>query len=233
MPGSEMVMSPRHFFALVNVPLWIGLLVTSCHHVADPPPPPIGVYPLNEAELIGQLKTAYQKRDYDTFKRLFHADYQFYLNQAQPDGTTHWGLSEELRIHRRMFRPHAVQPPESPVPQELWLVSVDITLTAFVAFQDATTYYFDPTTNPTGFRRENFTVSQADYAASVFFQTQGETQYRLDGVENFVVVNDLSKTAGDDGKFLIYRWEDLGALALFANSTSTSTWTQVKSLYKW
>lgn len=165
----------------------------------------------SEAELIGQLKTAYQKRDFDTFKRLFHPDYQFFLNETQPDGTTHWGLTEELRIHRRMFNPQEVTPPETPVPQDLWLVSVDIQLTPRTNFADAPNFYYNADTNPTGFHPENFAVTQTDYVASVFFQTQGETQYRVDGAANFVVVNDLAKAVGEDGKFLIWRWEDLGA----------------------
>ncbi len=190
----------------------LGTALSGCIFSPDPKTTPQdpGYTPAkSEAELIGQLKTAYQKRDFDTFTKLFHPDYQFFLNVAQPDGTTSWGLTEELRIHRRMFRPEDVQPGETPVTQDLYLVSVDITLTARDAFQDAGVYYLNPS-NPTGFPRENFTVTQTDYAASVFFQTQGETQYRVDGAANFVVVNDLSKTVGQDGKFLIYRWEDLG-----------------------
>ncbi len=218
-------MSPRHFFALISVPLWIGVAVTGCnHHVADPPIIIGGIQ--SEAELINRLKTAYQKRDYDTFATLFHPDYQFFLNEAQPDGTTLWGLTDELRIHQRMFHPQGTIPP---VPPELWIVSIDVTLVARDAFRDVPSAYLGPE-NPTGFARENFAVTQADYAASIFFQTQGQTQYRVDGVASFVVVNDLSKVLGDDGKFLIYRWEDLGTFA--SSSKSQTTWTGVKSLYR-
>ncbi len=184
----------------------------------------------SEDELIGQLKMACQARDYDGFRRLLHPGLAFFLNEPAYDGTAQWGQAEESRIHFRMFRPEAVQPPEPAVPAELWLVSVDITLTARDGFRDATTYYYDPTTNPTGFHREDFAVSQTDYAASVFFQTHGETQYRVDGSQYFVVVNDLAKLPGDEGKFLLYRWEDLGAQASVAKSPST--WSYVKSLYR-
>jgi len=194
----------------------LGAALSGCIFNPDPPPVikgNVGYTPAkSEAELIGQLKTAYQKKDFDTFKRLFHPDYQFFLNEVQPDGTTHWGLTEELRIHRRMFRPEEVAPPEPEVPREFWLVSVDIALTERAAFTAADdSYYFNIDTNPTGFHREDFTVTQTDYVASLFFQTQGETQFRVEGRASFVVVNDLSKAIGDDGKFLIFRWEDLGA----------------------
>jgi hypothetical protein len=222
MPGPETAMSPRYLFALVSLPLWITVAVTGCRRT------PVGDCldcfphaPRSEVELIGQLKKAYQTRDYDTFRRVFHPDYQFYLNAPQPDGTDHWGLAEELRIHRRIFNPQDVTPPEPPVPQDLWSVSIDIQLNPRNEWHDAPGYYFDPITNPGGLQRERYSVTQADYVTDMFFQTQGETQYRVDGTANFVVVNDLSKALGADGKFLIYRWHDL-----------TGAWTRVKLLYR-
>ncbi len=183
----------------------------------------------SEVELIGQFEMAYRTRDFDKFRLLFHPDYRFYLNQAQPDGTTSWGLTEELRIHRRMFRSQDSFPGEYPVPPDLWLVSIDITLNLRGPFQDARSYYFDPISNPDGFHREDFAVTQADYVASLFFQTQGETQYRVDGAVNFVVVNDLAKALGDEGKFLIYRWEDLGSGRSL--TAEAKTWGSIKELY--
>jgi hypothetical protein len=216
-PLLEEIPMSRLRSSLTPVILAVAVLGTAvCGCIFNPTPtkvPPVpGWAPArSEAELIGQLKTAYQKRDFDTFKRLFHPDYQFRLNAPMPDGTTYWGLTEELRIHRRMFHPEDVQPPETPVLQGYWLVSVDIALTPRDAFADAPQFYFNVDTNPTGFHREQFAVTATDYVASVFFQTQGDTQFRVEGSDNFVIVNDLSKALGDDGKFLIYRWEDLGS----------------------
>ncbi len=223
-------MAPRQFLALVCVSLWSSVAVTGCRN----PDSPLIVCKScwqaaarNEDELIGQLKAAYQHRDYDSFGEALHPGYQ--SDFSRPDGTTSWGLTQELRIHRRMFRPEDVRPDEHPVPPDLYLASVDITLTARDSFRDATAYYFDPVTNPGGFHRESFTVTQAVYQASVFFQTQGETQYRADGAETFVVVNDLSKPVGASGKFLLYRWQEWGNGK--SSARQNTSWASVKMLY--
>jgi hypothetical protein len=49
------------------------------------------------------------------------APYFFFLN-APVNGIDNWDLTEELRIHRRMFKPEDPLPGESPGAAELWLV---------------------------------------------------------------------------------------------------------------
>jgi hypothetical protein len=174
-----------------------------------PPPPPLVDSP---AALIAALSNAYQTRRYDYIEPLFHADYLFKLrpdplNPTQPED---WGRTEELRIHRRMFDPANIPPSETPLPMDLWLVSVSITLTAAREFDERDEYYVSAT-NPDGLDPASFKAWGTDYNTSVLFETQGETDYQVTGSAYFVIVQDLSKTPGDAGSFLLYRWEDLGA----------------------
>jgi hypothetical protein len=110
-----------------------------------------------------------------------------------------------------MFRPEDIQPPEEPLLPERWLVSVDITLTGATSFDERPQYRFNEATNPEGLRVEAWDVTGADYNATVFFETQGDTDYRVEGRAEFVVARDLSKAATAPGAWLIYRWFDLGA----------------------
>ena len=202
--------------ALITVAM-LAITATGCIFSPDkpgttPPPPPLE-YPaiVDPPTLIENLKLAYQKRDYDKFETLFHPDYQFRLNAPAEDGTEYWGLAEELKIHRRMFRPADIQPPEDPLPVELWLSSVDITLNGSTSFDERPQYYYNINTNPEGLLDTAWEVTGSDYNATVFFETQGDTDYRVEGRAEFVVARDLSKSATAPGAWLIYRWSDLGA----------------------
>lgn len=212
---------PTLKLALITVAM-LSMTATSCIFSPDKPKDqpcttpdcqPVGAYPdiRDPASLIENLKLAYQKKDYDKFATLFHADYQFRLNAPADDGTEYWGLTEELKIHRRMFRPADIQPPDPPLPTELWLTSVDITLSGTSGFDDRPQYLYDSVTNPEGLHAEAWDVTGADYSATVFFETQGDTDYRVEGRAEFVVARDKSKAADAAGAWLIYRWTDLGA----------------------
>jgi hypothetical protein len=165
-----------------------------------------------QTELITELKNAYQRRDYDCFANLFSnetdgAEYFFFLNE--PEGAN-WDLTEELRIHRRMFKPEDPLPGETPVPQDLWLVSIDIQLQPQTEWTDRPDLYVSEE-NPTGLDPARWRATEAAHNAQVFFKMSGQTDYSVDGRANFVVIEDLTKAAGTDRKFLIYRWEDLGS----------------------
>ena len=110
-----------------------------------------------------------------------------------------------------MFRPADIVPPEEPLLTERWLVSVDITLTGASSFDDRPQYIFNPGTNPEGLHLEDWDVTGADYSATVFFETQGDTDYRVEGRAEFVVARDKAKAFNAPGAWLIYRWTDLGA----------------------
>jgi hypothetical protein len=186
--------------------------------VFDPPTKPPITQPPSIAkspdELIQGLSSAYRARNYDAFVNLFpqtadNAGYFFFLNEPV-NGITNWDLTEELRIHRRMFKPEDPLPGETPVPAELWLQSITITLdrTATEWVERADLYISEA--NPEGLDPAKWKATEAEYHADVLFNTAGETDYRVDGRANFVVIEDLTKPEGTDRKFLIYRWEDLG-----------------------
>jgi len=180
-----------------------------------PPGDPIVTGPATSPEeLIQKLVAAYQKRDYLAFENLFptaedNAPYLFILSDPLPNGQTNWDVTEELRIHRRMFNPENPLPGETPVPEELWLQSITITLQQNNPFAERPDLYKSPT-NPDGLDSNVWKATESVYQANLLFDTQSPTDYRVDGKANFVVIENLTKASGEDRKFLIYRWEDLG-----------------------
>src|SRR2546422_1868721 len=91
-------------------------------------------YPvIDSAEsVIKNFELAYKNLDFEKFQTLLanqaDAHYFFYLSPDTPPGEEHfWGYTEEVRIHRRMFRPQNPLPGETPVPHEKWLLDVTIT----------------------------------------------------------------------------------------------------------
>lgn len=173
-----------------------------------PPPPP---RPIDSPEaLVEALSNAYQTRRFDRIEGLFHDDYQFVLhpNPDDPSQPINWGRTEELRIHKRMFEPQNIAPSDPPLDPNLWLVSVTINLSG-TTFEERTEFY-SSATNPEGLEPTTWKALGADYDTSVLFETQGETDYLVTGRAWFVVVQDLTKTPGETGSFLLYRWQDLG-----------------------
>jgi hypothetical protein len=213
-------MSPRRDLRRLIRPtiMLLTLLVAGCifspkdpGKKVDPPITPAK----NQTELIANLSKAYQTRNYDVFSDLFStaadsAAYLFFLNDGGPP--PYWDLTEELRIHRRMFNPENPLPGETPVDPNLWLASIDIHLEPQTEWTERPDLYIS-TSNPNGLNPARYKVTDAQYHTYVLFATQGPTSYQVNGRANFVVVEDLHKTVGENRKFLIYRWEDLGALS--------------------
>jgi len=197
-----------------------ALLVSGCIFNPQEKTPPTGggteiQIPTTPDELIQNLVAAYQQRNYLAFENLLPTDsdnapYLFFLSEALPNGQTNWDRNEELRIHRRMFNPESPLPGETPVPQELWLQSITITLSPLASFTERPDLYKSPT-NPDGLDSNVWKAQECTYQANLLFDTQSTTDYRVDGRANFVVIENLTKASGDDRKFLIYRWEDLGS----------------------
>lgn len=187
------------------------LLFVGCVFSPDrePPVPPRPID--SEAALIQTLADAYQQRSYAKFSTLLStepgAEYLFIL-QPDPNSEPNWGHIEELRIHQRMFEPQNTPPGDPPVPTELWLSSISITLSPQTDFTERPDLY-QSTSNPDGLPASRWKATEATYQTNVFFELQGETDYQVTGRASFVVITDLTKNIGDPGKFLIYRWEDL------------------------
>jgi len=168
-------------------------------------------------DVISSLSFAYQYRNLDLLQSLLandparHAEYLFLLSDPTDQGETQWGYVEEVRIHRRMFKPEDTLPGETPVPPELWLSSISIHLTQSAPFQERTDLYSanggaDGKPDPAIWK-----ISDARYGTDVFFETQGDQSpdFQVTGEANFVVIEDKTKQIGDPGKFLLYNWEDI------------------------
>ncbi|MFQ5599925.1 MAG: hypothetical protein ACE5G2_05155 [Candidatus Krumholzibacteriia bacterium] len=197
--------------AIVLTPLLLGGCIFSPDEVPIDVPDET-IVPENPEDLIRALELSYRQRKVDDFEAILandaenSAEYLFILSEATPEGESQWGWAEEVRIHNRMFEPENLPPGEPPVPSELWLQSIDITLSIQRPFEERSDLYQD---QGGALSRERWLATDARYATSVFFQTQGETDFRVEGQANFVVIEDLTKEVGDAGKFLLLIWEDL------------------------
>jgi hypothetical protein len=224
----------------------LELLAAGCKSPAKPKPNP---YPeiRSENSLIENLRIAYQLRDYPKFATFFadqdSVSYLFLLSDVTPGGFGSWGAAEEKRIHRRMFQPQNQIPGESPVPPEIWLQAVEIVLTPpSTGFEERPDLYRS-VNNPQGLDPTHWRATSATYEAQVFFHLAGQTDYYVVGRENFVVIEDRTKSrVNDAAKWLIYRWEDLGPGILLntmptkaagprALEVEPSSWSRVKELY--
>jgi hypothetical protein len=219
------------------------LFVCGCNEpakVVEQLPPPCTNCANSEDELIQLLATAYRERDHDRFADLFSSDadeapYFFFMN-SPINGIDNWDRTEELRIHRRMFKPENLAPPEAPVPSQLWLVAITINLSRTAASWVERTDLYKTPSNPSGLDQSKWKVAEAEFHAEILFETQSQTGYRVDGRENFIVIQDLDKTPGSPRRYLMYRWEDLdppAAPVQDQNSAAATpaTWSSVKRLY--
>ena len=161
-----------------------------------------------------------------------NAGFLFFLS---PTGTgeTQWGYTEEARIHQRMFHPEDPLPGDPPVPANLWLQSIQITLTPFESFGERQDLYSENHGADGKLDPDIWKASDALYSTYVLFDLAGSTDYKVEGEANFVVVEDRTKQVGESGKFLIYIWEELapptkGAVA----AVQSATWSGVKQLYR-
>ncbi|UCE02047.1 MAG: hypothetical protein JSW67_12405 [Candidatus Latescibacterota bacterium] len=175
-----------------------------------PPPPPIVID--SPEKVIDALSRSYQERSPELFQALLandadrNARYLFILSEPTELGETQWGWEEEVRVHKRMFRPESPDPGDQPVPPQFWLESVTITLTAQANFTERTDLY---TTNGGDLDPTIWRARDARYNTNVFFGMAGETDFQVEGEANFVIIEDLTKAEDDfNGKFLLYIWED-------------------------
>jgi hypothetical protein len=194
----------------------------------------------SQDELIQLLAASYHDRDLGRFTDLFpihadSADYAFFLT-APVNGVDNWDLTEELRIHRRMFDPSHPLPSEYAVPRELWLNTVTIALSRTTSSWVERTDLYKSPTNPTGLDGAKWRITEAEYHADILFNTDGDTDYRVDSRENFIVIQELAKSAGTPRRYRIYRWEDLDPSPIPAREaavvTTPAAWGQIKEVYR-
>jgi hypothetical protein len=124
-------------------------------------------------ELIDVLAHAYRTMDLDLYATLFanarqhQVEFNFVLYQPSADGEKAWGYDEEMRIHRRMFRPDDVQPGERPVPRPLWVRAIDVTLLPLGGWSERFDLYRSEH-NPAGpLDRHRWRATSSEYSTSV------------------------------------------------------------------
>jgi len=185
-------------------------------------------------KLIQTLARAYAERRPELFASILandadhQAEYLFLLSDPTPENETQWGHAEETRIHRRMFDPAHPDPGDTAVPPAIWLQNLTITLTLEGEFTERTDLY---TAQGGYLDRAKWKATAATYSAFILFELAGDTDYRVEGRANFVVLEDLEKPIGDAGKFLLLIWEDLGSSYPALTSRETS-WGAIKNLYR-
>jgi hypothetical protein len=194
----------------------------------------------SDAAVVDGLEFAYRTRDVDLFTALLandrgrNAGFLFLLSEPTEEGETQWGHETEARVHRRMFRPYDTLPGELPVPNDLWLQMVDITLTPLTEFSERTDLYSSDGGADGLLVPELWRAVSALYSTNVFFGMLGDTDYQVNGQADFVVIEDLTKDVGDAGKFLLFIWEELGSPSEPTASSSTrsqATWGALKQLF--
>ena len=202
-----------YLYLLAALSLELGCM--GVRPIASPQPAPRST---DSAEnLIDMLGHAYRTMDFTLYRTLFAnlkdhgVEFHFILDQPTAAGETQWGYEEEMRIHRRMFQPQVLAAGEEQVPAGLWPQSIACKLTRMQDFTERFDLYRSEQ-NPMGeLDRHRWRATDAVYATSVLWSTQGGMAFRVEGAARFVVIEALTKAAGEPGKFLVYRWEDLGS----------------------
>ncbi len=191
----------------------------------------------SEEAMVQALALAYRDRDPTLFTGLLasepqsNAEFLYLLGEPTNTGEIQWGYHEEIRIHSRMFRPEAPAPGDPPVPPELWIRGLSVNLTALEGFSERPDLYSqdggaDGKLDPARWR-----ATDARYRHSLFLDLSGDTDYRIEGTSNFIVIENFNKAPGDVGKFLFYLWEDVNE-PVHNGVVESTTWSAFKSLYR-
>ena len=184
----------------------------------------------SEIELVELLETAYRNRDADLYQSLLAdrdgAAFLFETRSGPGRVSAHWGVDKERRLHRRMFAPERTPPDEPPVPDDLGIVDVAISLTPGT-FRERTEYYQSAggALSPDRWRALGGVVH-----VGLFVQTRGRPLDGVRGSVELVVVEDLQRPAGSPGKYLLYRWWD-PTYKVEAAATPSMSWSALKLAY--
>lgn len=224
------------FLAMLGVAAALGL--SSCENPTDSPTTStktadssgrVGVtvtVPRGNSQVIAQLAQAYRDQDRTRFENLLSSDaeapYMFFGDAAS------WDKVEDDRIAGRMFDPEAVSPAEPPVPAELWITSIEVSFKQLSPWSERPDLYRSDV-NPNGLDPARWRATEAEYRTLVFFDMQGDADYRIDGRQNFIVIEDLQGSLGTTSRFALYRWEDLGS---GSSAKTPVTWSNVKQLFR-
>jgi len=176
---------------------WIAvsalLLAAGCDEPAQviQPPPESSVNDAqSEDKLIQLLAQAFRKQDCELFVDLYPT------------------LADSVEFS---FVPqHYMLDCDSiPPPPETLLVAITINLRRTAASWVERADLYRSRSNPNGLDYSRWRVREAEFYANVLIETQSQTDYRVEGRHNFIVLQDLRRAPGSTRRFLIYRWEDL------------------------
>ena len=219
-------MKARLAFALVVAAL------AGCGDDSPVKPAPQG--PMDAAGTVTALGDIYEARSLTAFTALLSDDFVFLRDIADPEtGAVQWNATEELAVHARMFDPANIPAGDIPLDPDLWLEVLDVTLTPLIAFAERPDLY--TAANPQGALDSSRWIARgATYATRARFELHGPTDYFVEGRAYFVVLEDRTKQIGEAGKFLLYRWEDMGQIPVGSDAPAVvpRTWSGVKSIYR-
>lgn len=166
--------------------------------------------------LIQKLAQVYASMDLDAYASLFAnprvqgEEFTFVLYEPMGKGETTWGYDEEMRIHRRMFRPESIGQGEQALAPELWVQSIDVDLVCERGFQERFDLYRSDQ-HPAGeLDRHRWRAIDALYRTAVVWTMRNGRTLAISGHARFVLIEDLCARPDDSGRYVVYRWEDLG-----------------------
>jgi hypothetical protein len=209
--------SCRRFERLFSVllPAALTWAALGCEN-RTPSPPEICTADCPAEDPIRRLAEAYRTRDLELFVSALvkapEAGAEYLFIPSPDSGLEPWGFAEEVRLHRRLFHPESPAPGEDPCPAELWRQSVDATFVQLSPYAEREDLYRSET-NPGGLDPRRWRAADARYASSFFIAGAGDLDYQVEGVNNFVILEDLSRSGSPDRR-QIYIWEEISGSTL-------------------
>jgi hypothetical protein len=188
---------------ILSAAFWVLASGLSC--TSQSPEAPFGnPIPRFDADLVNALATAYRLRDLGQYEALLAPEYQFYLAEPTPDGTTVWGRTEELAIHQRLFHPEqSIPPPDA----ASWVTSIEIQCTLRTRFEPLECLIPEGCSGPDPL---HWRLTQAHIIVSMTLHNKDGSSNHTERLEVFVVIDDRTKQSGEPGKYRLYRRVDLG-----------------------
>jgi hypothetical protein len=229
---------------LCSVATLVALAVAACEPEVLKPITPSTPPPDSPEAVVTVLERAYEKRSLTLLGSILAVDparnavFHFQLSEPTDRGELEWDHDEEVRIHSRMFRPadHVADP--TPVPRNFWLRSVSVQVRQLEPFAEVPDFYSDDHGKDGKLDPALWKAVGARYQTEAFFDTAGDTDYQVDCVVRFVIIEDLDKRLGDRGKFLLYRWVDAlsqanpGIGRMPTGAVAPIVWSSIKRIYR-
>ena len=216
----------------------LGLGLPGCDDNASAPLGPPEPAPITSpAGLVTALASALDAEDCARASALLahvpdaNAMYRFVRScpPIEPDATS-WGYAEETVLLCRLFDPEVGLPGVAPLPPELWLEALTLTLTPEEPFSERPDLYSSNDGADGRLDPRRWRAMDAHYTTDLFFELAG-TDYKVEGGANLVVVEDLAKNRTEDGRFLLLEWEDL-CTSPVSVAGRAFTLGEVKSMYR-